>query len=332
MDDTRAYIEAQQANSVSGTEYVETSRGRYGGTWAHPKLAVIFARWLDVKFSVWCDTVISDILSGTITKPQESAMFNPSSDTADALRKTSKSDGLEPAPCGRQCGVHRGAQFCEFHGNRRGLPGSLRLHLGNVNHRNSGEYADAKTRYVEPSRVVTGPLLARLAPDMADQLAPLQQFEYLPGMNHRVLQRDDEPWFVAKDVCAALEVGNSSQAIAALDPTEKGLITTETLRGGAQRVAVISESGLYLLVLKSHKAEAKMFQKWVTGEVLGGWTLQIARDEAFPTGDPASPWARPPNRFFYRDAEHTLCTQVATRVLQRLASAPFILFISIGPA
>ncbi|MDO9100263.1 KilA-N domain-containing protein [Hydrogenophaga sp.] len=40
----------------------QATPGRYGGTWAHPKLAVFFARWLDVLFSVWCDAVIEDIL------------------------------------------------------------------------------------------------------------------------------------------------------------------------------------------------------------------------------------------------------------------------------
>lgn len=58
---------------------VDTRRGRNGGTWAHPKLAVFFARWLDVKFAVWCDMVIDDLLRGkaqvTITKPEESAVM-----------------------------------------------------------------------------------------------------------------------------------------------------------------------------------------------------------------------------------------------------------------
>lgn len=49
------------------------------GTWAHPKLAVFFARWLDVRFAVWCDAMIEDILKGkaevTITKPAESAVM-----------------------------------------------------------------------------------------------------------------------------------------------------------------------------------------------------------------------------------------------------------------
>lgn len=49
------------------------------GTWAHPKLAVFFARWLDVRFAVWCDAMIEDILKGkaevVITKPAESAVM-----------------------------------------------------------------------------------------------------------------------------------------------------------------------------------------------------------------------------------------------------------------
>jgi len=48
--ETLEYIEALK--SVKSTEYLTANRGRYGGTWAHPKLAVFFARWLDVKFTV----------------------------------------------------------------------------------------------------------------------------------------------------------------------------------------------------------------------------------------------------------------------------------------
>jgi len=69
----------------------ETKSGRYhGGTWAHPKLAVFFARWLDIKFSIWCDSVIDDLLRGkmeaTITKPEESAVLALPSDYTSALR------------------------------------------------------------------------------------------------------------------------------------------------------------------------------------------------------------------------------------------------------
>jgi len=76
-DDTVEYIDAL-SKTVPGTELVQAKAGRYGGTWAHPKLAVFYARWLDVKFAVFCDMVIDDILNKkdelTITKPEESAV------------------------------------------------------------------------------------------------------------------------------------------------------------------------------------------------------------------------------------------------------------------
>ena len=57
----------------------ETTTGRTGGTWGHPKLAVFFSRWLNTAFSVWCDAVIEDILSGAanleITKPEVSQVI-----------------------------------------------------------------------------------------------------------------------------------------------------------------------------------------------------------------------------------------------------------------
>lgn len=65
-------------------ELVESRAGRYGGTWAHPKLAVFFARWLDVKFAVFCDMVIDDLIGGhaTIT------VVNPEKAVAHTLPQT----------------------------------------------------------------------------------------------------------------------------------------------------------------------------------------------------------------------------------------------------
>lgn len=73
--------QAIKANDTDSCDYsyglTEAKRGHNGGTWGHPKLAVFFARWLDVKFAVFCDMVIDDILSKkaalTITQPTESA-------------------------------------------------------------------------------------------------------------------------------------------------------------------------------------------------------------------------------------------------------------------
>lgn len=83
----------------------------------------------------------------------------------------------------------------------------------------------------------------------------------------RTLLIDDQPWFVAADVCQALAVRNNRDALSRLDDDEKGVATTDTL-GGLQEVGVINESGLYSLILTSRKAEAKRFKKWVTAEVL----------------------------------------------------------------
>ena len=85
------------------------------------------------------------------------------------------------------------------------------------------------------------------------------------GMSVRVkVGADGEPWFVAADVCAVLEIGNPSQAVSRLDDDERTLISNE---GGSPTNAV-SEAGLYSLVLSSRKPEAKAFKRWVTHEVL----------------------------------------------------------------
>ncbi|MBI9112262.1 Bro-N domain-containing protein [Maridesulfovibrio ferrireducens] len=83
----------------------------------------------------------------------------------------------------------------------------------------------------------------------------------------RVIMRDTQPWFLAKDVCDVLEHSNHRMAIQGLDEDEKGVSNAYTL-GGEQNITVVSESGLYSLIFRSRKPEAKKFRKWVTSEVL----------------------------------------------------------------
>ena len=83
----------------------------------------------------------------------------------------------------------------------------------------------------------------------------------------RVVMRDGEPWFVAADICRALDVDNNRQAVSRLDEDEKGVILNDTNRG-KRSMAVISEPGLYALVLGSRKPEAQSFRRWITHEVL----------------------------------------------------------------
>lgn len=87
------------------------------------------------------------------------------------------------------------------------------------------------------------------------------------GWSVRAIDHHGEPWFVAADVAKALGLSNTTMAVDPLDDDEKGVSTVETL-GGAQRVVIVSESGLYSLILRSRKREAKAFKRWVTHEVL----------------------------------------------------------------
>lgn len=83
----------------------------------------------------------------------------------------------------------------------------------------------------------------------------------------RVVVKNGEPWFVARDVCDILKHTNSRVAVDRLDEDEKGVSKVYT-PGGLQEMTVVSESGLYALVLTSNLPEAKRFKKWVTSEVL----------------------------------------------------------------
>lgn len=86
----------------------------------------------------------------------------------------------------------------------------------------------------------------------------------------RIILRDNEPWFVAADVCRALEIDTT--ATRRLDDDEKApLRLTQTSSNGTiqgRDVVVVSESGLYSLVLGSRKPEAKEFKRWITHEVI----------------------------------------------------------------
>ncbi|AOT24565.1 antirepressor [Propionibacterium phage E6] len=91
-------------------------------------------------------------------------------------------------------------------------------------------------------------------------------FDY-KGNSVRVIDHDGEPWLVAADVCGVLTIANPRDALARLDPDEKGVGTTDTL-GGMQRMAIISEAGVYTLAMTSRKPQAKPFVRWLSHEVI----------------------------------------------------------------
>lgn len=86
------------------------------------------------------------------------------------------------------------------------------------------------------------------------------------GQSVRTVLVGGEPWFVAADVCAVLDL-HPGRALTRIDDDEKGMRSTQT-PGGVQALAYVNEPGLYALVLGSRKPEAKAFKRWVTHEVL----------------------------------------------------------------
>jgi prophage antirepressor-like protein len=83
----------------------------------------------------------------------------------------------------------------------------------------------------------------------------------------RVLKFGDDLWFVGADVCSALGLLNSRQALSRLKNAQRGVIPMDT-PSGTQTMTIISESGLYLLTMRSDKPRAKAFQDWIADDVL----------------------------------------------------------------
>lgn len=94
----------------------------------------------------------------------------------------------------------------------------------------------------------------------------LQIFKY-NGKEVRTIQKDGEPWWVLKDVCGILGISKYRDTASRLDEDERGSVRVDT-PGGEQEMTVVNESGLYNVILRSDKPEAKPFRKWVTSEVL----------------------------------------------------------------
>lgn len=84
----------------------------------------------------------------------------------------------------------------------------------------------------------------------------------------RTQTKGGELYFVAADVCRALEIGNPTQAVSRLDADEKNTIISNEGNRGNPNMLAVTESGLYSLVLGSRKPEAKAFKRWITHEVI----------------------------------------------------------------
>ncbi|MCY7630816.1 phage antirepressor KilAC domain-containing protein [Bacillus altitudinis] len=111
----------------------------------------------------------------------------------------------------------------------------------------------------------------------------LQQIFNYQDQEVRTVIQDGQPWFVAKDVCDVLEIGNPSQALSRLENDEKNTIILNEGIGNPNKT-IVNEPGLYTLILGSRKPEAKQFKRWITHDVIptirktGGY---VANDDLF---------------------------------------------------
>ena len=107
--------------------------------------------------------------------------------------------------------------------------------------------------------------------DMADSAANPKnlpvEFTFDESLVRTVI-KDGQAWFVAKDVCDILDIGDPSKAVDRLDDDETGTTSIRTTPGGPRELLTVNELGLYSLIFTSRKPEAKRFRKWVTSEVL----------------------------------------------------------------
>ena len=96
---------------------------------------------------------------------------------------------------------------------------------------------------------------------------PITPFDFGGAAVRTITDSNGDPWFVVKDIMGCLGLTNTTEAVRALDEDE---LRSESLisDGQSRSMALISESGMYALVLRSNKPEAKVFRKWVTSEVL----------------------------------------------------------------
>lgn len=139
-----------------------------------------------------------------------------------------------------------------------------------------------------------------------EQATGLQVFNFSEkeGTPIRVQLINDEPWFVAKDVCEVLSHSNHKVAVQGLDDDEVRKVYLTDSLGRRQSVLAVNESGMYTLIVRSNKAEAKSFRKWVTSEVLpsirktGGYRVSSCR-----RGDYFDWRDRPYRRVSYRNGD-----------------------------
>lgn len=106
------------------------------------------------------------------------------------------------------------------------------------------------------------------APTVNEQPTEVMTFQFSESKQElRNIVENGKPWFIAKDVCDVLGLTDTNKALQSLDEDEK-LTRKFFVSGQNRKMWVISESGLYALILRSNKPYARTFRKWITSEVI----------------------------------------------------------------
>ena len=227
----------------------------------------------------------------------------------DYLALEKKSVGFSSSDLQRRTTATSAVFFRPLHGSFMGKP------CGKPSGLPGSFVAGLLTRMASPTRLAAGSELKTLqrrhvmSKSITSSVIPFS-FDHLTV---RAINRGGEVWFVAADVGSVLGLVNIRYNLQKLDDDEKGVSLTDT-PSGQQEMSIINESGLYALILRSRKPEAKKFRKWVTSEVLpairktGSYSLTINKvqqgeiaqlmADRFPNGkDRPYAWSRFNNHF-----------------------------------
>lgn len=112
-------------------------------------------------------------------------------------------------------------------------------------------------------------------------MSDVQLYSFDGNQVRTLTDEQGEPWFVAKDVCDILDITNNRDAVSSLDEDEKNTVAISDGTAGNPYKTIVSEAGLYSLIMRSRKPDAKRFKRWVTHEVLPS----IRRHGAYATDD-----------------------------------------------
>lgn len=105
------------------------------------------------------------------------------------------------------------------------------------------------------------------SPDGPSENGAVERFNF-EGAEVRALVIESEPWWVAVDVCSALGLSDARKSIGLLDEDERNTVPVIDALGRQQQTFIINESGLYSMILRSRKPQAKQFKRWITHDVL----------------------------------------------------------------